>query len=70
MELGLLIAALADLHWRPSDAWMAVSHAAAAAAAAAATPAACTSRDTQHDVSMRIQMLPGMQTSCSHCVQQ
>lgn len=25
MELGLLIAALADLHWRPTDAWMTVS---------------------------------------------
>lgn len=25
MELGLIIAALADLHWRPSEAWMAVS---------------------------------------------
>jgi hypothetical protein len=25
MELGLMVAALADLHWRPSDTWMAVS---------------------------------------------
>lgn len=27
MELGLMVAALADLHWRPSDSWMEVSEA-------------------------------------------